>query len=303
MIDELLGKFKVGMKCIKPDEIKRFYKAGGKLSHCLESIKLDGARLHAFTDEDGIAHKSYNLKDFQNFGCLNDDLGTMHRVFSALGIASTSGVMFDGEVLDRHAKTRNAKFKSVMQQLHRIHDIDDSGFVFHVFDIWWPGISLPLAERLEIIEEIVNRKKLDRIVAHPHKYNSFSCEEELTEYAESLFAQDIEGIVLKIPCSTYEMRRSPSWLKITNEDTVDLPVLDIIEGEGKLAGHVGKFVCGLGNGDTVKVGPGSATHSMLKEWFDDADKRPKMIEVKYKEKMPSGSLRHPRYYRTRDDKA
>ena len=72
-INDILSLFKIGMKCITKDDLKRFYKSGGDLMRALTSIKLDGARLHAFTSNLDVAHKSYNLKDFENIP-LKEDL-------------------------------------------------------------------------------------------------------------------------------------------------------------------------------------------------------------------------------------
>ena len=302
-VDDLLSNFKKGMKCITKDDMKRFYKTGCSLGRVITSLKLDGARLHAFTNGNTVQHKSYNLKDFENFGCLDEHIGALCATRAIREYVGPSAVMFDGEVLDRHAKTRNAKFKGVMQQLHRIHDLDDSGFKFHIFDFWFPGIPYTQEQRLNIIEyaclELGSSQKL---AYHRHEVKSFMHEDMLTNYTKAILKAGHEGLVLKNPEGLYEMRRSPNWLKLVAEETLDLYVVDIIEGEGKLAGHVGKFVCDL-DGKPVLVGPGSATHNELREWFIDANKRPKMIEVKFKERNESGALRHPRFYRRRDDKA
>ena len=302
-IEEMVAAFKKGMKCITVKDMKRFYKIGGNIGDCLSSIKLDGARLHAFTTEEGALHKSYNLKDFQNFGCLNNALAALLRTPMMRAIGPS--VMFDGEVVDLRSDKRSEQFKKVMQQLHRIHDLDDSGFQFKVFDFWFPGIDLTQLQRLQVLRnatEQLNGDNAHRISYHEHEAASFSCEEELTEHVESILESGLEGLVLKTKHGMYETRRSPHWLKLIGEETLDLYVIDIIEGEGKLTGHVGKFLCKLDDDNTVKVGPGSATHAMLKDWFDNRDTLPKMIEVKFKERT-ANSLRHPRYWRTRDDKA
>lgn len=300
MISDALAQFKVGMKCITIEDMPRFYKAGGDLTRVITSIKLDGARLHAFTDDTAVAHKSYNLKDFQNFGCLTDGLRALYTTRAIRDLRQNT-LMFDGEVLDRHAKTRNEKFKGVMQQLHRIYDLDDSGFQFHAFDFWFPGMRIPQAVRLSILQSAVRELQHERIAYHVHRIMNLGDAAGMNAYFEQVIATGAEGLVLKIPNSMYEMRHSPNWVKLVAEYTIDLPVTGIIEGKGKLQNHIGKFICDM-NGRETLVGPGAATHDQLREWFVYPERRPTMIEVKFKEYTLDGALRLPRYYRRRDDK-
>ena len=300
MISDILPQFKIGMKCITKEDMPRFYKSGASLDRVISSIKLDGARLHAFVDDTAVAHKSYNLKDFANFGCLTEPIRALLATQTMRNMKQDT-LMFDGEVVDRYAKTRNAKFKSVMQQLHRIYDMDDSGFQFHAFDFWYPGIRVPQCVRLATLQSAVRELQHERVAYHVHRVVSFEDQKAMFAYADDVIASGAEGLVLKNYNGMYEMRRSPNWLKLIAEETIDMNVDGILEGQGKLAGHIGKFICHLGAVE-VKVAPGAATHEQLREWFVDPERRPKMIEVKFKERTTDGSLRHPRFYRVRDDK-
>lgn len=97
-----------------------------------------------------------------------------------------------------------------------------------------------------------------------------------------------EGIVLRGPSGWYKLKRSA---------TVDLPVVDVTAGAGRLAGMIGALVCRLPSGVLVRVGTG----------LNDAERAGaaeqligRMVEVGYQARTVR-SLQHPRFIRWRDD--
>ena len=102
-------------------------------------------------------------------------------------------------------------------------------------------------------------------------------------------ASGCEGLVLKDLDGLYEIKRVNHQVKWTPEEFVDVRVVEVLEGKGKLAGHVGRFVIEY-EGRICEAGPGKATHKQLKEYWT---KPPSMIEVKYREVTPDGALLFP----------
>lgn len=101
-----------------------------------------------------------------------------------------------------------------------------------------------------------------------------------------------EGLVLKL------MATEPVWHKLKRVSTIDLPVVAMSAGRGRLAGSVGALLCRLPGGALVRVGSG----------LDDRQRRHlsrrdlgRICEVAYLRRTERGSLQHPRFLRWRDD--
>lgn len=84
-------------------------------------------------------------------------------------------------------------------------------------------------------------------------------------------------------------------LKVKNEETFDIKILDIFEGKGKNINKLGGFVTKMGN-----VGTGLNDQDRIK--FYSKDMVGQIIEVKCMEITPDGKFRHPVFLRLREDK-
>ena len=84
-------------------------------------------------------------------------------------------------------------------------------------------------------------------------------------------------------------------LKVKNEETFDIKILDIFEGKGKNINKLGGFVTKMGN-----VGTGLNDRDRIK--FYSKDMVGQIIEVKCMEITPDGKFRHPVFLRLREDK-
>jgi DNA ligase-1 len=125
----------------------------------------------------------------------------------------------------------------------------------------------------------------------------YSHEEVLAEYQR---IRDLggEGIIVKPPNGLYEAKRSYNWLKIKDQQSLDLECVGTFEGEGKYLGQLGGIIVDH-KGVQVRVGSG----------FSDAQRKlapddfvTMIVEVEFHEITPDGSLRHPRFKGVRFDK-
>ncbi len=129
---------------------------------------------------------------------------------------------------------------------------------------------------------------------------------------DTLFSQAIaagfEGLVLNEPDDFYVEKRSKNMLKLKDTDTIDLRIIELAPGEpGKQYEHsLGAFICQLPNGRTVRVGQGNqrslSNERRTRIWLNQDKWIGRTIEILYHKKTDKGSLRHPRFIRTRDDK-
>jgi ATP-dependent DNA ligase len=143
----------------------------------------------------------------------------------------------------------------------------------------------------------------------------------------------LEGVVIKDPDALYEKKKSHAWMKLKAEETLDLPIIGIYNGQehSKYENILGGLIVDH-KGVEVRVGGGFSDEDreeLWKLWELDAaiiEVDPKvgfkgrffdyegaknlgatnlltrLLEVEFMEVTPDGSLRHPRAIRFRDDK-
>jgi len=118
-----------------------------------------------------------------------------------------------------------------------------------------------------------------------------------------LWKQQREGIILKHIEGNYAFgKRNADILKIKEEVTVDLLIVDLIEGEGKYHGTLGALLCKDKAGNLHKMSGMSDTER--DEWWDNPDHILKrVVEGKAMKRLPDGQFRELRYKAIRWDKA
>ena len=149
--------------------------------------------------------------------------------------------------------------------------------------------------RLDILKNIFLTSNFDKL--RRVKHHTLLHWDDIDKLLEDALDRGEEGLVLKHRKDPYTFGRSRSWCKVKKRETVDLPVLRVIEGEGKYEGVLGALVCEY-NGKEVKVGSGY-TDAQRIEFMTNP---PKMVEVYFQNQTGKGSLRFPIFIRDRFDK-
>jgi len=90
-------------------------------------------------------------------------------------------------------------------------------------------------------------------------------------------------------------------MKLKAFHDVDLPIDSLLEGTGKHEGKLGSVVVNF-NGVDVQVGSGFSDELRTSIWNDQASHIGRMIEVRYQEVTPDGSLRFPTFVCFRNDR-
>jgi ATP-dependent DNA ligase len=109
-----------------------------------------------------------------------------------------------------------------------------------------------------------------------------------------------EGTMVKNLHVAWIAKRTWAWMKIKDKIDADVIVTGIKEGTGKYVGMCGALICDY-NGRRIRVG--GMDDTLRAEWFNKPKSIiGKLIEVEAQEETDSGSLRHPRFKRVRDDK-
>jgi len=123
-------------------------------------------------------------------------------------------------------------------------------------------------------------------------------------YLDQMVREDKEGLMLNRD-SKYYRKRHNGILKVKRFYTVDLRVISVEEGSGRLAGKLGAFVVDY-KGNTLNVGSGMTDEQRDEFWHIRGSLEGRVIEVKYKEessdkKTGLSSLQFPIFVSLREE--
>lgn len=146
--------------------------------------------------------------------------------------------------------------------------------------------------------------------AHLESTNGFSalpsvtcmCQEEVYAQYDRAIKSGFEGVMIKSYSGCYYNGRSYEWQKVKKHETLDLTVVGIEEGKGRLSTMVGSLICQLPNGLTTRVGTGLSDAQRLLWAQGPSNIIGKTVEVEFMEQSSKGVLRHPRLKCVRGDK-
>jgi DNA ligase-1 len=166
---------------------------------------------------------------------------------------------------------------------------DKSQIQFIIFDAlskeeFQKGIgNLNYKSRLYWIEEM--KKDIKRLDLQNIKvveiYYSGTDQTMIDKYLDKAVSEDKEGLMLNrdVP---YKCKRHNGILKVKRFYTMDLKVVDCVEGSGRLKGTLGALVVDL-KGNHVNVGSGFDDATRQEIWNSRNDIIGRVVEVKYKE--------------------
>ena len=120
---------------------------------------------------------------------------------------------------------------------------------------------------------------------------------------DKMVAEDKEGLMLNRDGKYYRKRHN-GILKVKRFYTIDLTVIDVEEGSGRLSGRLGAFIVDY-KGNTLNVGSGMTDGEREEFWRIRASLPGRVIEVKYKEessdkKTGQNSLQFPIFVALRE---
>lgn len=155
---------------------------------------------------------------------------------------------------------------------------------------------------LDAISEPVS--KLDNISVLPVLYHGAD-QSVIEGFLDRMVAEDKEGLMLNLDVP-YKRKRHSGILKIKRFYTMDLPIMSVEEGTGRLSGTLGAFNLYF-EGNEVKVGSGFTDAQRDAFWKFKEYLPGTLCEVKYKEissdkRTGAKSLQFPVFVRIRDDK-
>ena len=257
--------------------------------------KIDGGRIIAIKDNGQV---SFYTRAGQKYEGLVDLEKEMLETYP-------DGTVIDGEITilnNKGVKSKDA-YKAAMKECRK--DGPKTGLKMICFDAM--HIDEWKAQKSEH-DYIERRMLLDGLSsAHPHTYFEVlpilykgTDTSKITELLDEMVAQGSEGIMVNLCNAKYEFKRTNALLKCKKFQSLDLEVIDLEEGSGRLAGTLGAILVRYKGGNIVKVGSGFSDEERKLYWLQPDLILNKIVEIKYFEESSSGdgaaktySLRFP----------
>ena len=178
---------------------------------------------------------------------------------------------------------------------------EEAYLMVHDFVIDWRE-DVKFDTRYQIAKSVVSNMGMEQVQLAPILITTTNLDVcKLT--AQNVWAQGGEGIIMKDMSAGYQPgKRNASLLKIKEELTVEMLVVDIKEGQGEHSGIAGSLICADEHGTTHEIGMGAMSHADRKRAWEDKFVLDAVVEIKAMKKLPNGSYREPRFKAVRYDK-
>ena len=267
------------------------------------SEKLDGIRA---------------IWDGEKFLSRNSQTGLGSKVFSYVPQfvidSMPGGVALDGEIwLGRNKFNEISSISNwIPGKKFKQAEIDDKWrkIKYKIFDI--PNSTEPYEERMKILDKIILnsinccRIKDLKCILEKVEVTKIKSPQHLQEIYRTLTSDGAEGVMLRAPNSSYELKRSKYLLKFKIKDDAEGIVIERLPGTGRLSGMLGSLKTELIK-DSVRTG----IITNVGTGFNDEERTndpssPNFIPVgslisfSYME-LTEDSVRHPSYRGIRTD--
>jgi DNA ligase-1 len=259
------------------------------------TTKLDGFRLIAIKDEFG------NVKFYSRVGQPVEGLVEIEEEFKKY---IPNNVAFDGEltVSDYFYMSSKDAYKAASKIIRLKGDTPKTGLTYRVFDCMSAAefrsqkCDKTYSERRELLDTFADRVDLKHIEVLPVLYRGDDTS-KITEWLNTITAHGGEGAMCNVCSAKYSWSRTWDLLKVKKFQSLDLEVVNVEEGSGRLAGTLGAIQVRYKDGNIVKVGSGFSDEERKLFWNSPDLILNKVVEVKYFEESQnvdgSYSLRFP----------
>ena len=155
---------------------------------------------------------------------------------------------------------------------------------------------------LNALRDVIREKGLQNIEIVTMVYEGTD-QSEIMKWLDYAVDAGWEGLMLNKD-ATYKCKRTTDLIKIKRFYSMDLPVVEVLQGDGRLKGTLGALVVKYKD-NTVNVGSGFDDETRAKFWEERDNIIGRVVEVKYKEiskdkKTGLESLQFPIYIGLRE---
>ena len=251
--------------------------------------KLDGIRCFAIVENGEALLYARSGKLISNFD-----------VTIGVELAKLPDGCYDGEIMGKD-------FIALMRQAYRKENVITDGTYLSLFDY------IPMSEWKSRKAEMSCRDRYTALYDNLMSAGDLSYLKYIPRYIvpadyvaikswhDDFVQQGHEGAMIKDLEAPYKFGRGPEVMKLKAFHDVDLKIERLIEGTGKHSGKLGSVSVDY-NGVEVQVGSGFSDELRESIWSDPSSFIGRMIEVRYQEVTPDGSLRFPTFVCFRNDR-
>ena len=272
--------------------------------HDLVEPKLDGVRAIIHCSRAGVSITTRNVDANGHYRHIEDRVPHLVEDFERYGLNGLT--IFDGEITPADGQDLGITagiLNSTPANARAAQRSADSMLHVHLFDILYQDDV-----DLRNLEQIGRTRVLSRIRLSHYMHTVPQGQikpAEVDDWMTLYTSQGYEGIVLKDSKAKYGSSRA--WLKMKKTVTLDVKIMDYVDGKGKYTGTVGSLVVGALDKhgqlrEVAKVAPGDdanrAMFNLNRERY-----RGVIIEIAGQEITRHGKIRHPRFLRLRPDRA
>lgn len=255
------------------------------------TTKLDGFRLIIFKNADG------SIECYSRVGQLVEGLVEIEADLAAL----PCNTALDGELTITNYFDMPSKeaYKAASKIIRLKGDTPKTGLTYRVFDCMkadefkMQSCIKPYVERRA---ELDHFPKMQHIEVLPVLYVGDDTS-KITEWLDKITAEGGEGVMLNSLWAPYVWGRTWNLQKVKKFQSLDLLVVDMEEGSGRLAGTLGAIRVRYKDGNIVKVGSGFSDEERALYWAQPDLILNEIVEVKYFESSRNAdgteSLRFP----------
>tara|TARA_B100000900_G_C20430695_1_gene654848 strand:- start:354 stop:941 length:588 start_codon:yes stop_codon:yes gene_type:complete len=195
-----------------------------------------------------------------------------------------------------------------MRQAYRKDDVDTSGTFLSLFDYvplkeWQSrNATMTCTDRFERLLDLIDENNINLNIVTPIDREIVDTDYTEIKRLHDFYVQSgYEGAMVKMTNSPYKFGRGWEVMKLKAFHDVDLPIQQLLEGTGKHSGKLGSVVVNY-KGVNVQVGSGLSDELRETVWADQESFIGRIIEVRYQEVTPDGSLRFPTFVCFRNDR-
>lgn len=264
--------------------------------------KIDGGRIIAIRENGEV---SFYTRAGQKYEGLVDLAAELFTTFP-------DGIVLDGEITllaNPLGLSSKDQYKQTMKITRK--DGEKHGVKMLVFDILTikefrtQQCEHTYDERRNLLEGLFGTTKRTYFELLPVLYRGKDTT-EITKYLDQLTAEGEEGVMINICDAPYEFKRTNNLLKVKKMDTLDLEIVGVEAGEGRLANTLGAIHVRYKDGNIVKVGSGFSDWMRDEIWHNQLYYIGKICTVRYFEETKNDkggiSLRFPIFEDIRLDK-
>ena len=242
---------------------------------------------------------------------LSNNLDFAKEILDFVANSYSEGCILDGEALIAGDDGREIDRKTGNGILNR-KEFKDPTMMDKVRFLIWDIVDLkdfnnakgttPYQERFDLLQSLFDNYngKLLQLIPSQLVYSY----EEARKVADNYISNGYEGAIVKNINAIYEGKRTNNMIKIKDERSCDLKVIDFVEGTGVFEGYLGALLCESSDGKLqVSVGTGFSFADRGLRYIDDGKKLTEAVETPYAKDKIIGKIVEIKYNEVIDSKS